>query len=95
MESELRLPSALECFRSGEEECRGAFAVPREVVVAVDAPAAVSYTHLDVYKRQAMRRAMELLSDKEALRTMSENLEKLARPDAAERIVDEIEKVMK
>ena len=43
----------------------------------------------------AMRRAMELLSDKEALRTMSENLEKLARPDAAERIVDEIEKVMK
>jgi len=26
---------------------------------------------------------------------MSENLEKLARPDAAERIVDEIEKVMK
>ena len=38
---------------------------------------------------------MELLSDKEALRTMSENLEKLARPDAAERIVDEIEKVMK
>ena len=43
----------------------------------------------------AMRRAMELLSDKEALRTMSENLEKLARPDAAERIVDEIEKAMK
>ena len=43
----------------------------------------------------AMRRAMELLLDKEALRTMSENLEKLARPDAAERIVDEIEKVMK
>lgn len=41
MESELRLPSALECFRSGEEECRGAFAVPREVVVAVDAPAVV------------------------------------------------------
>ena len=38
---------------------------------------------------------MELLSDKEALRTMSENLEMLARPDAAERIVDEIEKVMK
>jgi len=26
---------------------------------------------------------------------MSKNLEKLARPDAAERIVDEIEKVMK
>ena len=40
-------------------------------------------------------RAMELLANGEALRRMSENLEKLARPDAAERIVDEIEKVMK
>ena len=38
---------------------------------------------------------MELLANGEALRRMSENLEKLARPDAAERIVDEIEKVMK
>ena len=42
-----------------------------------------------------MARAMALLADGEALRRMSENLEKLARPDAAERIVDEIEKVMK
>ena len=44
---------------------------------------------------QVTARAMELLADGEALRRMSENLEKLARPDAAERIVDEIEKVMK
>ncbi|WP_295936227.1 undecaprenyldiphospho-muramoylpentapeptide beta-N-acetylglucosaminyltransferase [uncultured Alistipes sp.] len=43
----------------------------------------------------AMARAMELLQDKAALQAMSENLEKLARPDAAERIVDEIEKVMR
>ena len=46
-------------------------------------------------RTRAMARAMELLADGEALRRMSENLEKLARPDAAVRIVDEIEKVMK
>ncbi len=46
-------------------------------------------------RTRAMARAMALLADGEALRRMSENLEKLARPDAAERIVDEIEKVMK
>ena len=43
-------------------------------------------------RTRAMARAMALLADGEALRRMSENLEKLARPDAAERIVDEIEK---
>ena len=42
----------------------------------------------------AMRRALELLADREALRRMSGNLERLARPDAAERIVDEIEKLI-
>ena len=36
-----RIAVVSEGFRSGEEECRGAFAVPREVVVAVDAPAVV------------------------------------------------------
>ena len=49
----------------------------------------------DVLVALAFLAAFLALSDKEALRTMSENLEKLARPDAAERIVDEIEKVMK
>lgn len=43
----------------------------------------------------AMDRAMELLADSAALETMSTNLDRLARPDAAERIVDEIIKVMK
>lgn len=42
----------------------------------------------------AMQRALEMLADREALRTMSENLEKLARPDAAERIVDEVLRVL-
>ena len=45
----------------------------------------VSYTHL----------AVELLADRETLAAMSRNLEALARPDAAEDIVNEIVKVMK
>lgn len=44
---------------------------------------------------EAMPRALELLADEEALRRMSRNIEALARPDAAERIVDEIVRVMK
>ena len=46
-------------------------------------------------RTKAMPRAMELLADREALAAMSRNLEALARPDAAEDIVDEIVKVMK
>ena len=42
-----------------------------------------------------MPRALELLADEEALQRMSRNIEALARPDAAERIVDEIVRVMK
>lgn len=41
-------------------------------------------------RTEAMPRALELLADRQALRRMSENLEKLARPRAAEEIVDEI-----
>ncbi|MDE5694824.1 MAG: undecaprenyldiphospho-muramoylpentapeptide beta-N-acetylglucosaminyltransferase [Alistipes sp.] len=41
-------------------------------------------------RTEAMPRALELLADEAALRRMSENLEKLARPQAAEEIVDEI-----
>ena len=41
-------------------------------------------------RTEAMPRALELLADGQALRRMSENLEKLARPRAAEEIVDEI-----
>lgn len=48
-----------------------------------------------VCRTEAMPRALELLADKEALRRMSRNIEALARPDAAERIVDEIVRVMK
>ncbi len=43
---------------------------------------------------RAMDRAVALLRDREQLAAMSRNLEALARPDAAERIVDEILKVM-
>ena len=39
-------------------------------------------------------RALELLADREALAEMSRRLEALARPDAAERIVDEIVRAM-
>ena len=45
-------------------------------------------------RAKAMRRAMELLADREKLQAMSRNLEALAKPDAAEDIVDEIVKVM-
>ncbi len=48
-----------------------------------------------VCRTEAMPRALELLADEEALRRMSRNIEALARPDAAERIVDEIVRVMK
>ena len=48
-----------------------------------------------VCRTEAMPRALELLADEEALRCMSRNIEALARPDAAERIVDEIVRVMK
>ena len=48
-----------------------------------------------VCRTGAMPRALELLADEEALRRMSRNIEALARPDAAERIVDEIVRVMK
>ena len=43
-----------------------------------------------VCRDEAMDRALALVADKEALARMSANLEKLACPDAAERIVDEI-----
>ena len=48
-----------------------------------------------VCRTEAMPRALELLADEEALRRMSRNIEALARADAAERIVDEIVRVMK
>ena len=48
-----------------------------------------------VCRTEAMPRALELLADEEALQRMSRNIEVLARPDAAERIVDEIVRVMK
>ena len=41
-----------------------------------------------------MPRALELLSDPGALRRMSANLERLARPRAAEEIVEEIVKLL-
>lgn len=46
-------------------------------------------------REQAMEQALALASDRQALETMSRSLEKLARPDAAEQIVDEIVKVLK
>lgn len=46
-------------------------------------------------RTSAMKRALELLADEVELRVMSENIERLAMPDAAERIVDEIVKVMR
>lgn len=45
-------------------------------------------------REQAMERALALASDRQALEAMSRNLEALARPNAAERIVDEITKVL-
>ena len=45
-------------------------------------------------RERAMDRAVALLQDREQLAAMSRNLEALARPDAAERSVDEILKVM-
>lgn len=46
-------------------------------------------------RTKAMPRAMELLADREALAAMSRSLEALAKPDAAEDIVNEIVKMMK
>lgn len=45
-------------------------------------------------RKKGMEIALELLKDKDKLQKMSANIEKLARPDAADRIVDEIEKVI-
>ena len=47
-----------------------------------------------VCRTEAMPRALELLVDPQALARMSENLEKLAKPRAAEDIVDEIIKLL-
>ena len=47
-----------------------------------------------VCRTEAMSRALELLADPQALARMSENLEKLAKPRAAEDIVDEIIKLL-
>lgn len=46
-------------------------------------------------RTRGMERALELTADPKALRKMSRSLEALARPDAAERIVDEIIGVLK
>ncbi len=46
-------------------------------------------------RTEAMPRALELLADPEALAAMSRNLEALARPRAAEDIVDEIMKIIR
>lgn len=48
-----------------------------------------------VCRTEAMPKAMELLADKARLACMSENLERLAKPRAAEDIVDEILKVIR
>ena len=45
-------------------------------------------------REEAMPKALELLSDKKALEAMSRNLQHLARPRAAEDIVDEILKLI-
>ena len=42
----------------------------------------------------AMRRAEELLADPAALRRMSDNIEQLAKPRAADAIVDEVLRVL-
>ncbi|MCM1150878.1 MAG: undecaprenyldiphospho-muramoylpentapeptide beta-N-acetylglucosaminyltransferase [Alistipes sp.] len=47
-----------------------------------------------VCRTEAMPRALELLADAAALARMSENLERLAKPRAAEDIVDEIIKLL-
>ena len=47
-----------------------------------------------VCRDEAMAEAMRLMQNEEALRQMSENLERLARPNAAEDIVDEILKLL-
>ncbi|MEG1699805.1 MAG: undecaprenyldiphospho-muramoylpentapeptide beta-N-acetylglucosaminyltransferase [Alistipes sp.] len=49
----------------------------------------------DAESRTAMERAMELLRSAERLHHMRENLARLAKPDAAERIVDEIINIIK
>ncbi|MDE5708966.1 MAG: undecaprenyldiphospho-muramoylpentapeptide beta-N-acetylglucosaminyltransferase [Alistipes sp.] len=46
-------------------------------------------------RTEAMPRALELLADRAALQRMSESIEKLARPHAAEDIVDQIIKLLK
>ena len=45
-------------------------------------------------RTEAMPRALELLADSAALARMSANLERLAKPHAAEDIVDEIMKIL-
>lgn len=46
-------------------------------------------------RSSAMACALNLLADKDRLAAMSANLEALARPDAAEHIVDQIEKIIR
>lgn len=56
--------------------------------------AAVMVTDAECRER-AVPEALRLLEDEEALQAMSRNLERLARPEAAEDIVDEILKLIK
>ena len=60
----------------------------------------VSYTHLDVYKRQALAPkllfdfALEMVRNDDELKKLSENIIQMAQHNSAERIVDEIEKLI-
>ena len=70
-----------------DHQTKNARALEREGAAAVVADA--------VCRTEAMPRALELLAEPETLRRMSENLARIAKPRAAEDIVDEIVKLLK
>ena len=69
-----------------DHQTKNAQALEREGAAAIVADA--------LCRTEAMPRALELLADPAALARMSANLERLAKPHAAEDIVDEIMKIL-
>ncbi len=65
----------------------------KNALALVEQNAAIMVADSDAVKH-AMRRAIDTVKDEKLLKTLSANIAKLAHPDAAERVVDEIECVL-
>ena len=80
--------------RLAHEECWVVYLTSSNRIIERQRVSQGGVTGTVVDHRLIVKRALELLADREALAEMSRRLEALARPDAAERIVDEIVRAM-